>query len=72
VLDAYVIGLWLKTLASESDLAAFMSGARQPPKFGSIAQRLRKTHPLGELFEKQRHHFKTLSDYTHGFAGRTR
>ncbi|WP_431476994.1 hypothetical protein [Massilia eburnea] len=31
-----------------------------------MAQRLRKTHVLGKMFEALRRHYGTLSDYTHG------
>ncbi len=65
-LEAYVAASWAEYVAAEADVRAFMRGERPAPSFETMAQRLRKAHPFGELFEKLRPHYKTLSDYTHG------
>ena len=65
-LEAHVTGLWFENVATDALTRALMRAERSPPKFESMAQRLRQSHPLGELFEKLRGHYKTLSDYMHG------
>ena len=65
-LEAYVTASWAEHIASEDDVRKFMRSERPAPSFETMAQRLRKSHPWGELFEKLRSHYKTLSDYAHG------
>lgn len=65
-LEAYVTAEWFELLADEHQARAFMRSERQAPKFETMVQRLRKVHPWGELFEKLRAHYGTLSDYAHG------
>lgn len=65
-LEAYVSASWIEHLASEDDARKFMRAERTLPSYETMSQRLRKGHPLTEVFEKLRAHYKTLSDYSHG------
>lgn len=67
-LEAYVSACWFDAVATEQQAREFMRAKRPPPSFERAAQQLRHSHALGEVFEKLRAHYKTLSDYAHGHA----
>lgn len=66
LLEAFVTGSWLDSAATEQQLQDIMSLKLSPPKFETMAQRLRKTHAFGSWFEVFRKHYEILGDYAHG------
>jgi hypothetical protein len=66
LLEAFVTGSWLDSSATEQQLQDIMSLKLSPPKFETMAQRLRKTHAFGSWFEVFRKHYEILGDYAHG------
>lgn len=66
LLEAFVTGAWLDSSATELQLQDIMSLKNSPPKFETMAQKLRKTHAFGSWFEVFRKHYEILGDYAHG------
>jgi hypothetical protein len=63
-MESYVGASWVQYSASDQALMRFRKG--RSPSFERKIQALRKDHALGNLFEKLRNLYPTLSDYAHG------
>jgi hypothetical protein len=66
LLEAFVTGAWIVNAATDGELHSIAALNRPPPKFETMAQRLRKTHDLGDWFEVFRTQYEILGDYAHG------
>lgn len=66
LLEAFVTGAWLVSAATNDEIESIAALTRPPPKFEKMAQRLRKSHVLGNWFEVLRGHYDVLGDYAHG------
>lgn len=66
LLEAFVAGAWIKYTPDVDRLEKIYS-LRQPiPSFETMANKLRRIHPLGEWFEAFKSHYSTWGSYTHG------
>jgi hypothetical protein len=65
LLESYVVGVWIYQIADTALLRRWTEH-RHEFSFESAAQKLRKKHEHGEIFEHLRLHYRTFNDYTHG------
>lgn len=66
LLESFITGAWIDNNATDKEVENIAALLRPPPKFETMSQQLRKTHPLGHSFEVLREHYGILGDYTHG------
>ncbi|MFC6415954.1 hypothetical protein [Massilia varians] len=66
LLEAFVSGAWILNDATKDEVRDIAALTRPPPKFETMAQRLRKSHDLGRFFEILRGHYGVMGDYAHG------